>query len=148
EDGTGPDGGGGSGGITTQAEAVAVTIALFTEMASAMANMQISGVNTSGSSMPNFTFSGNCSGGGKVSGNGTINQSQTGITYALTYAPANCKVQGQKSYTINGDPNIKMHWSMPTSGQSINYSVDGGIKWDGGSCKLDYTMDLNQQGRG
>jgi hypothetical protein len=140
---------GGGGETLSQAEAITVTNALFAEMSRAMANITFSGATAgSGLIMPSFTFNGSCTSGGSVSGSGTYTSDATGAFYDLTYTPNNCKVNSGKLLTVNGDPNIHMTWSLPSSSSSsaqLHYTVKGGIKWSGGSCKLDYTLNSSTQ---
>jgi hypothetical protein len=131
--------------LMTNAQAISVSSALFVEVANALASAHFSDGATTGQSalmMPTFTFSGNCELGGTVSGNGSYENN----AYDLTYTPNNCKVAAEdnRTFVVNGDPNIHMSWTMPTSStQNLSYTVVGGFKWDGGTCHLDYSATQN-----
>lgn len=102
-----------------------------------------------------------CDGGGTVAVNGSltanVDQSGTSGSFGFDYAlaPSGCQVaSGDKTFTINGDPNLKVKGNFTFSSNgttesfqgSLNY--DGKFKWTssdgrGGACGVDLAANYD-----
>jgi hypothetical protein len=99
-----------------------------------------------------------CQGGGTVALAGSLTMdvneiAKTGsVEYSFTLTPTGCKAttQAGKTFTLNGDPNLKgegkLDWQATSIGGAIKYS--GKFKWEAsdgrtGVCGVDLTGDFN-----
>ncbi len=93
-----------------------------------------------------------CNGGGSVtvSGNVSINSSGTSSTFDILEEINNCATSSGSgtTFTMNGDPNIRMTGSVSIDGQTsitLDLNMNGGIRFstsDGrsGSCSISISM--------
>jgi hypothetical protein len=90
-----------------------------------------------------------CEGGGSISVSGDVDASSDAISFDITEQFNNCVVEGQSTtFTINGDPNVKMTGdvSVTQTSYSINWDVGGGIRFTtddnrSGTCSVSISID-------
>ena len=146
-------------GTMSPTEARAVASALFSEISRAVGSTTPSGPSSGAtqSTIPTFTATINaqCSQGGSLKGTweltNSVNSAGTGtISGAVTVTAAECVVNtGERTLSANGGYAFAFQAAFTNSRLSSNFLWDasGTLNWTGGSCTLDYTIEVTPQGR-
>jgi hypothetical protein len=164
-DSTGPKSG------LSAAEEQQVTAAVFTEISTALA--QSGGYSVSSiangrlattarlaqanATTTTISVSGDCSLGGHITSTMTstdnIDDNGTGTgTVTGQFNILGCVVStGTRNITVDGNPNIALELSMSFAQYELtqmSWKMNGGFKWNGGSCDLHYNTTLNGDFKG
>jgi hypothetical protein len=143
----------------TQQEALAVASGIFTEISRALSTttggLNVAPARASASVMPTQSFNSPCAAGGKIGGSLTytdnINDAGTGsFTGSMTIAPQGCMISnGTKLIAVGGQWTFDFSINL-NQAALVNMTMRGRgtLTWDGGSCSLDYTMNLSGDGHG
>ena len=151
DDSTGP-----TSQTLTAAQAQLVASSLFSEMSKAMSTATLTTGGSSSSPSQTFTVNSTCTNGGTITGqyvyNSSLNSAGTGtVSGSMTTTAHGCKVNtGTQIIATDGTLNYSYSVSYTAFAPSSNYvwKGTGNFSWDGGSCTMDYTVNVSTTGHG
>jgi hypothetical protein len=118
------------------------------------------GAGSAAARTPTMTLSINqqCTNGGRIVGtlsiNDNTNDAGTGtVSGTLSLTPQGCVVlAGTKRLSVNGDPSLEYAFNTAfireVQSADFVWHATGGVKWNGGACRFQYTVIITPRGTG